>query len=66
MLLFADTQSIPTRKAMASLIMLVAWTIWSERNACVLRQKSASPAVLLANIKEAKPWVTVGARNWVI
>ena len=59
----SDT-STPNRKAMASLTMLVAWTIWNERNARVFRHKSAPPTVLLANIKkEAMLWVTAGARK---
>uniref|UniRef100_A0A8R7P3V4 Reverse transcriptase zinc-binding domain-containing protein n=1 Tax=Triticum urartu TaxID=4572 RepID=A0A8R7P3V4_TRIUA len=57
----SDT-SISNRKAMASLTMLVAWTIWNERNARVFHQKSAPPTVLLANIKkEATLWVSAGA-----
>ena len=57
----SDT-SIPNRKAMASLTMLVAWSIWNERNARVFRQKSAPPTVLLTNIKkEATLWVAAGA-----
>ena len=32
---------------MASLIMLVSWTIWNERNARVFRHKNAPPTILL-------------------
>jgi hypothetical protein len=36
----------PNRKAMATLTMLVSWTIWKERNARVLNKK-ASPMTVL-------------------
>ena len=56
--------NIPNRKAIASLTMLITWTIWNERNARVFRQKSAPPMVLLSNIKvEAAIWVTAGAKH---
>ena|ERR1041385_5935064 len=52
------------RSSMASLTMLVSWTIWNERNARIFRNKSAPPPVLLNNIiEEAKLWVTAGARK---
>ena len=54
----------PNRRAMASLTMLVSWTIWNERNARVFRNKSAPPPILLQNIVlEAKLWVTAGAKK---
>jgi hypothetical protein len=56
--------NIPNRKAMATLTMLISWTIWNERNARVFRQKSAPPMVLLSNIKdEAAVWVSAGAKH---
>ena len=55
---------VPNRKAMASLTMLVSWTIWNERNARVFRNKSAPPPFLLNNIIcEANFWITAGAKN---
>ena len=55
---------VPNRKAMASLTMLVSWTVWNERNARVFRQKSAPPPILLNTIVgEANLWVTAGARK---
>ena len=43
------------RKAMASLTMLVSWTIWNERNARIFRNKFNPPNILFIIIKsEAK------------
>jgi hypothetical protein len=51
------------RKAMASLTMLVSWTIWKERNARVFNHKSAPTTTLLNIIKsEVKLWVAAGAK----
>ena len=56
--------TIPHRKAMASITMLVSWTIWNERNSRVFRHKSAPPIILLNNIlTEAQLWSTAGARK---
>jgi hypothetical protein len=41
----------PNRKAIASLTMLVSWTLWNERNARVLKNKAAPTTVLLEIIK---------------
>lgn len=55
---------VPNRKAMASLAMLVSWTIWNERNARVFRHKSTTPMVIFLNIKkETALWVAAGARK---
>jgi hypothetical protein len=55
--------NVPNRKAMASLTILVSWTIWNERNARVFRNKSAPPFVLLNIIKTGvKLWVCAGAK----
>lgn len=54
----------PDRNVMASLTMLVSWTIWNERNARVFGHKSAPPPILLGNIlNEAKLWSTAGAKH---
>lgn len=54
----------PNRRAMASLTMLVSWTIWNERNARVFGHKSVPPPILLKIIvEEAKLWVTAGAKK---
>ena len=56
--------TIPNRKAMASLTLLVVWEIWNERNARVFNKKFASPVVILEKIKrEARMWVTAGAKH---
>jgi hypothetical protein len=50
-------------KAMASMTMLVCWTIWKERNARVFNNKSAPPPILFEIIKsEARLWVRAGAK----
>jgi hypothetical protein len=41
-----------TRKAMASLAMLVNWEIWKERNACLFTNKSSTANMLILKIKE--------------
>ena len=51
-------------KAMASVTMLVSWTIWKERNARVFNNKSAPPTILLDIImSEARLWVSAGAKS---
>jgi hypothetical protein len=51
------------RKALSSIIMLVSWTIWKERNARIFNHRSAPTAVLLNIIKiEVKLWVAVGGK----
>jgi hypothetical protein len=54
----------PNRKAIASIAMLVSWTIWNERNARVFNNKAAPTAVLLELIKsEVRLWIAAGAKN---
>lgn len=56
--------STPNRKAMASLTVLTAWTIWNERNAHVFCNKATPPPVILDNIKrETSFWVVAAIRN---
>jgi chemotaxis methyl-accepting protein methylase len=58
-----SSTNVPNRKALASLTILVSWTIWNERNARVFRNKSTPPLVLLNNIKtEVKLWMCAGAK----
>jgi hypothetical protein len=55
--------AMANRKAMATIIMLVCWTAWKERNARVFNNKTTPPTVLLEIIKaEAKLWVAAGTR----
>jgi hypothetical protein len=52
------------RKAMASLLMLVAWEIWNERNARTFKNKSTMPTIIFDRIKlEARTWVVAGAKH---
>lgn len=54
----------PNRRAMASLTMLVSWTIWNERNSHVFCHKSALPPILFQMVvNKAKLWVTAGAKK---
>jgi hypothetical protein len=54
----------PNRKAIASITMLVSWTIWNERNARVFNNKAAPMTVLLEIIKsEVRLWIAAGAKN---
>lgn len=56
--------SNPDRRAMASLTMLVSWTIWNERNSRVFRHKNAPPPILQKLIMdEANLWVSAGAKK---
>jgi hypothetical protein len=41
-----------SRKALASLAMLVSWEIWKERNATVFHNKSITVSMLVAKMKE--------------
>lgn len=51
------------RKALTSLMMLVGWTIWNERNVRIFRNEFKPPNILLTNIKsEAKLWAAAGAK----
>jgi hypothetical protein len=52
------------RKAMASLLMLVTWELWKERNARNFNNVSTLPIVIFGKIKsEARTWVLVGAKH---
>jgi hypothetical protein len=54
----------PNRKALASVAMLVSWTIWKERNARFFNNKAALTTILLDIIKsEVRLWVAAGAKN---
>jgi hypothetical protein len=56
--------STPNRKTLGSVVLLISWEIWNERNARSFRHKHAPPTVIFGNIKKAlKLWVTVGAKQ---
>jgi hypothetical protein len=54
----------PNRKALASITMLVSWTIWKKRNTRVFKNKAAPTSVLLKTIKnDARLWIAAGAKH---
>jgi hypothetical protein len=53
-----------SRKAISSLIMLVSWEVWKERNARVFQHVCRLPNVLVKAIKaEARLWAIAGATH---
>lgn len=58
------TNIVLPRKAFASLLPLVSWVIWNERNARVFRAKAAPVMVIVRTIKdEASIWALAGAKH---
>jgi hypothetical protein len=52
------------RKALNSLIILGAWTLWRHRNDCVFNGASSSFAVVLTMVgDEARAWCLAGAKG---
>ena len=52
------------RKAMASLVMLVTWETWNERNARIFKHVSTMPTIIFSKVKmEARNWVLAGANH---
>lgn len=52
------------RRGLRSIIMLVCWEIWKERNARIFEHKESATAQLLQKIKdEARVWVMAGAKH---
>ncbi|KAM3365049.1 hypothetical protein ACQJBY_015046 [Aegilops geniculata] len=51
-------------KALASLMMLISWEIWTERNARVFRNTAIPSMVLTCKIKEeVSLWAVAGAKH---
>ena len=49
---------------MASLLMLVSWELWNERNARTFKLVSTMPIVVFERIKlEARNWALAGAKH---
>ena len=54
----------PNVKGMASLLMLISWELWKERNARVFRNVSAPTMILVEKIMdEATMWTLAGAKG---
>jgi hypothetical protein len=52
------------RKGIASLLMLVTWELWKERNARTFNNIGIFPTIIFDNIKtEARTWVLAGAKH---
>ena len=52
------------KKATASVMMLVSWEIWKERNARIFSNTAAPTTVVVARIKEeAQLWALAGAKH---
>jgi hypothetical protein len=59
----ANTPNIP-KKGLRSLILLVVWEIWKERNRRIFDHKEIAVSLLLAKIKEeAGLWALAGAKR---
>ena len=60
-LLSNNTQPV---KALSSLLLLVGWELWKERNARVFRSKAAPVAIVTRIMKEEMSiWAIAGAKN---
>ena len=58
-----DSSMPQSRRPMMSLIMLILWEIWNERNARVFRNTAVPVGVLVARIKDvSKLWCLAGAK----
>jgi hypothetical protein len=52
------------RKALASLLMLISWEAWKERNARVFRHHHSATNAIIAKIKdEARAWCLASAKE---
>ena len=58
------TKQTPSRRPLVSLMMLISWEIWKERNARVFRNTAVPVGVLVAKIKEeCSLWSLAGAKH---
>jgi hypothetical protein len=54
----------PNRKGLASLLMIVSWELWKERNSRVFRNVSAPSTIVVGKIMdEARMWASAGAKG---
>jgi hypothetical protein len=52
------------RKSVASLLMLVTWELWKERNARTFNNKSTLPTTIFEMIKlEGRTWTLAAAKH---
>ena len=52
------------RKVLASVMMLVSWEIWKERNARIFRNAATPTTIIVTRIKEeAHMWTLAGAKH---
>ena len=52
------------KRAIVSVMMLVSWEIWKERNAIFFQNVSAPTSIVIAKIKEeAHLWSLAGAKQ---
>jgi hypothetical protein len=52
------------REAVTSMIMLVSWEIWTEKNASVFQHHTGTFSIIIAKIKEEETlWGLAGARS---
>ncbi len=59
----ANTRGVP-KKGLRSLILLVVWEIWKERNRRIFDHKEMATSFLLTKIKdEVGLWVLAGAKR---
>jgi hypothetical protein len=58
-----DFMTSSSRKTMASITMLISWSVWKERNARAFNNKSVPPSILLVPLKtELRLWVAEGEK----
>jgi hypothetical protein len=58
----ATTQDC-NRKGLRSLLILVNWIVWCERNARIFDHKSTCAQILASIISEASAWIRAGVKH---
>ena len=59
-----DRTPSTARRGLRSIIILVCWEVWTERNARIFERKECTPMHLLEKIKEeAGLWAMAGAKH---